>query len=128
MMEETDFGPDSYVDYSGVDFFGPPTIGFWFTRFPVSDRYLVPLFSAKLTKKWNSLLQSWEDAGQTVEVSKDDISEIIQALSEITVEDLATICIGWGCSPEDCLHCASQLNKFLNDRLANQEPIFAETI
>jgi len=128
MAEEIDFGPGSYGDYSGVEFLGPPTNGFWLTRFGVSDVYLVPLLTARLAAKWDSLRQSWEDAGKTVEVSREDISEIAQALSEITAADLAAVCDEAGCSVHQCLLCAASLSKFLKDRLQNNEPIFVDVI
>src|SRR5688500_21922 len=128
MSGDEEFAHGSYGDYSGVVFYGPPTSGFWFDRFAVSDEFIGPLFRAaldrasassggaqspRLMSAW-ALLEGWAAADGMAELAHRDVEELLQALAAVRAEDLVPHCAARG--PNRCLQCVSALQAYLRAR------------
>lgn len=139
MEKVEDFSHGSYVDYSGVVFYGPPTKGFWLDRMAVSEFYIHPLFSAITDRNWDecggkgmpNLIRDWNSqAGwvateRAIEIPHPDAISLLDALASLTLDDVLTYCTD--CEPEECLRCASGISQFLSERLAQGFSVFIES-
>jgi hypothetical protein len=133
------FAHGTYGDISGVVFYGPAVKGFWEDSFPVSDRFIEPLFRAivnraelverakvpGLVAEWTELT-GWRDAAGMVELPAVDVSELIGALAAISKADLAPHAAEWAVTPDECLRCAAAIAGFLGDRVRRGLQIYIE--
>ena len=136
MVEDFSFG--SYGDYSGVVFYGPPTDGFWLDRLAVSNRFMGPLFcglvdralrdengkAPSLAKEWNAV-SGWRDSDRCV-LAGETAAEFAEALRHLRAEDVAPHCAG--CTPDQCLRCASVIREFIATRLARGVALYIEDV
>jgi len=136
-VEAADFAHGSYGDYAGMAFYGPPADGFWLDRLAVSERFVHPLFcgildrssalggdrAPSLVRDWN-LGEGWVKADRSVEVLRRDAVVLLDALAGLTVADVAPYCSG--CTPEECVQCASVIRQFVGQRLTRGLTVFVE--
>ena len=132
------FAHESYGDISGVSFYGPAVKGFRDDRFPVSDRFIDPLFRAvldraalertkapKLVTDWNALT-GWRDASGFLELPLADVAELIDGLAAVTTADLAPHAAEFAVTPDECLRCASAISRFLRERVSSGRQVYVE--
>jgi hypothetical protein len=127
-----------YGDYSGVNFYGPPTNGLWLDRLAVSDTFISPLLFAILDKSWRetggegvpriasdwNTMTGWAAGGGPTSVTPDEATEFVEALAHLSPGDLAERVAG--CSVDECLRCAGVIRNFIVSRLGNGKAIFIE--
>jgi hypothetical protein len=141
---EGNFAFGDYGDYGGVAFYGPPDTGCWTDKIEISNRFIRPLFNAivdrvqqrrapvrlqvpRLISQWNQCI-GWTDPGPNpiVPVSAEDAREVIDALAEVSEDDVRTR--AQGASTSDCLRCAAFIARFLGKRLSRRSPVFIELV
>ena len=129
MAQTDEFAHGSYGDDWGVTFYGPPNDGFWEDYLAVSKRFVQPLFNAvldrfvnqggaakapRLVTEWNEI-SGWADQTEKQEVNAEDAKELIAAISDVVIADLAEHCAG--CTPDECVRCASVICQFLQSHI-----------
>ena len=133
------FAHGSYGDISGVTFYGPAVNGFWDDSFPVSDRFIDPLFRAvldraelvertkapKLVTEWNELT-GWRDASGIVELPPADVTDLIDGLASVTTADVAAHAAEFAVTADECLRCATASSGFLRERVSSGRQIYVE--
>lgn len=133
------FAHGTYGDTSGVVFYGPQINGFWRDSFPVSDRFIDPLFRAildraKLSKRskvprgtaeWMALT-GWRDTIGRTELPAADVIELIEALTAISRADLDPHVAEFAVTPDECLRCASAMCGFLRERVGAGHRVYIE--
>src|SRR4051812_22037667 len=133
------FTHGTYGDIGGVTFYGPPVKGFWEDSFPVSDRFIDPLFRAildraerveatkvpRMAAEWNALT-GWTDAAGTIELPLVDVTELIGALVAVSEVDLTPHVAEFAVTSAECLRCASALASFLRDRVGRGLQVYVE--
>jgi hypothetical protein len=127
-----------YGDYSGVNFYGPPTEGFWLDCLPISSRYIDPLFNAICDLAWSRVpagipsrivadwIQGagWANSPNPTELLSLDVVQLSMELSQLRLPDLESKC--HGSTAQECLQCSLVIQRFVSERLELGKQVYLE--